>query len=136
VGESEQHIAFVAAIECWIQNKIIPQRQGIIFKDTSAATPAERSPVIFGYVPDIYYKSADGLLVVIGEAKTRSDLENTHTIAQFKSFLRYCQDYRPSMLVIAVPWDMVRLAKSMTHRIKRKIDAPDVEIVILEKLVD
>jgi hypothetical protein len=135
VGESEQHITFVAAIERWIQNIIIPKRQGIVFKDTSATNPAERSPVIFGYVPDIYFKSTDGCLVIVGEAKIRSDLENRHTVAQLEGFLRHCQAHESSMLVIAVPWDMVRLAKSMTHRIKRKVNGPDVEIVILEKLV-
>ena len=78
MGETSKHIDFVYLLKKVVENdKRIDH--GLVYIDT----PESRNncpPIINGYKPDLYYEF-DGILI-IGEAKTKNDLNNKHTKSQ------------------------------------------------------
>ena len=43
-----------------------------------------------GFVPDLYYNH--NKLTIIGEAKTEEDLERSHSIEQYKSYIKHLKN--------------------------------------------
>ena len=72
--------------------------------------------------------------VIIGEAKSMKDLENSHTEAQVTAFLRRCGRVEGSALILAVPWPVERLAKALLTNFSAKEGSPDVETVVLSEM--
>ena len=68
-------------------------------------------------MPDAYVLLNEQGRVAIGEAKTMNDLENPHTEAQVKAFLKRCAVAEGSTLVLIVPWPIERLARSILRHI-------------------
>ena len=54
--------------------------------------PGDPIPLINGYRPDIY-GTVDGALL-IAEAKTNTDLDSNHTLAQIISFISYLEQLK------------------------------------------
>lgn len=64
-----------------------------------------------GMIPDFYYENSG--YMIIGEAKTRDDIDNPHTEKQFESYLRRAKsaeelDELTPRIIYAVPNDLVR----------------------------
>ena len=56
-----------------------------------------------GFRPDVYYCYEN--MLIIGEAKTSSDIERLHSREQYKSYIRKCSLYPgEAILIVAVPW--------------------------------
>ena len=69
--------------------------------------------------------------VIIGEAKSLNDLENSHTEAQLTAFLRRCSTADGSTLILAVPWPIETLARSLLAILRAREALSHVEIVVL-----
>lgn len=85
-----------------------------------------------GFVPDLYYKY--GNMIIIGEAKTDSDLDREHSILQFKSYINYMKNYNSTgyncVFIIAVPWEASIAASRI---IKRIIGDEDIDLIVLNE---
>lgn len=134
MAESEYHIRLVEALAGWISGEFLKGDTGCLFVD-SPSSPAEcKPPNINGFIPDVYIPYDFAKVLVIGEAKTSGDLETSHTQKQIEVFLTKCAYYEGSTFVLAVPWDMVRLAVATVNEVKALVGAVRVRTVVLEKL--
>ena len=72
--------------------------------------------------------------VVIGEAKSMRDLENSHTEAQVTAFLKRCGMAEGSAFILAVPWPIERLARALLTKFPVREGLPKVETVVLSEM--
>lgn len=72
-----------------------------------------------GFRPDVMYQY--GNMMIIGEAKTGSDVEREHSIMQYESYMRKCSLFNgDAIFVVAVPWIEYATVYNITKKIKRK----------------
>ena len=102
--------------------------------DSIGSQSSNRPPHIDGYVPDAYVMLDDQGRVVIGEAKSMGDLENSHTEAQVIAFLQRCGMVEGSTFVLAVPWPIERLAGALLTNFRIRQGLTQVEIVVLSEV--
>lgn len=101
MGETAKHINLVYLLEKNVirDNDI---NSSLIFLDT----PESRNdcpPIINGYKPDLYYQFEN--VMIIGEAKTKNDLDNIHTKKQIETYILMCSNFKgESIFYLAVPW--------------------------------
>ena len=132
--ESASHAKLVESMRKWIVDNRFDGDSGHVLVDNAEATAASKPPKAHGFIPDLYAKHRPGVGVIIGEAKTARDLENPHTEAQIRGFLRTCAEETNSLFVLAVPWHMERFARSLVRSIQRRDNTCGVETMVLEKL--
>lgn len=96
--------------------------------------PQKKPPKLYEFVPDIFVSNTDRYAFLIGEAKTATDIDNNHTIEQLTAFLKKCSESNNSLLVMAVPWHVVRLAKSVIMHCKKKASLEVIETRVIERL--
>ena len=129
MGESAEHIKLVYLLEKNVlkDNKNI--NSSLIFIDT----PESRNncpPTINGYKPDLYYQFEKFL--IIGEAKTRNDLDNIHTRKQIETYILMCSNFEGnSLFYLAVPWKDSNFAYNTVKKIMKDLGAS-----IIFKVVD
>lgn len=128
MGESYNHVELVRQIIEWVR---CHDAHSIIFADSSIEIAAQKPPKIGGHIPDVYARTNNLQNIIIGEAKTRKDLENEHTMSQFKAFLNYCSVYPEARLVLAIPWDMRIFVHNLFNRLCRetRLSVKSVEIL-------
>jgi len=129
MGESADHIDLVNKIINYI-NRSHPG--SLILSDSLACSAiSSRTSIINGYIPDVM--AFDGQMdgIFMGEAKTRNDLERKHTEEQIKTFLTYCNE-RNITLIVAVPWDMRRLAVALIKRWRGDISLPHDNTIVID----
>ena len=85
-----------------------------------------------GFVPDLYYKYDNK--IILGEAKTDSDLDREHSILQFNSYINYLKKYSnldyDCIFIIAVPWEASIAASRI---IKRIINEEKINLIVLNE---
>lgn len=128
MGESINHVRLVQKIIERV-NSIDPQ--AVIFADTSIYEATSRPPNIGGHVPDVYARINALQKTIIGEAKTRKDLENEHTMSQYRAYLSFCCANPETRLILAVPWEMSRFVHNLfnRHRIEMQLPKESIEIL-------
>ena len=85
-------------------------------------------------MPDAYVALNELGGVVIGEAKSLKDLENSHTTAQVTAFLRRCGMVEGSVFILAVPWPVERLARALLTSLQAKEGLSGVDAVVLSEI--
>ena len=128
IGESDHHIRLVDQLVKWIHDNLKIEVIDFVLKDSPASK--EKPPNINGYIPDVYATNNSRERIVIGEAKSSSDLESRNTKSQLDALVEYCCSRSNITIVLAVPWDKVRLAKSLLRNIKKKYNCQTDSIVI------
>ncbi len=69
-----------------------------------------------GFRPDVYFEYGD--VLIIGEAKTNLDVSRQHSINQYRSYLKTCQNYHgKALFIMTVPY----LSYAETNNIIKKI---------------
>lgn len=133
MSESSQHIRLVEALTEHIKDHYLSGDSGRICIDRPGNNAQNLPPLINGYRPDLFVNNMPSFSI-IGEAKTSWDIERPHTQEQLTAFMRYCSGQANTLLILAVPWDMVRLMKELIRNIKRKAGMNSVEPIVLERL--
>ena len=78
------------------------------------ATPGDSVPPIFGgHRPDLYAQLPDSAALIIGEAKTPSDIDNEHTRSQIRSFIAHLDHTPGSRLILATTGQGTNSAKTL-----------------------
>ena len=135
MGESASHIRLVEQMSAWILRNHLNDDHGYMLIDHPSSSPTARPPKIAGFVPDIYVPRARSHGIIIAEAKTARDLETRHTLNQIEAFLGRCTQAEEAILILAVPWDMVRLGEAIIRQIRKGLkDENRVTTKVLEKL--
>lgn len=94
----------------------------------------ERPPRIGGYTPDVYATDVPTTTTLIGEAKTRPDLENDHTRRQITAFLEHLALTPRAVFVLAVPLAAGATARRMVAQLREPWAEHDVRVVVLDQL--
>lgn len=123
----------MAMLHSYIADRFCEGRTERIYTDSVISESQTRSPSIGGYVPDAYLILNEQGGAVIGEAKSIGDLENSHTEAQVTAFLRRCGESEDSTFVLAVPWPVERLARTLLTNYQMREGLPHVETVVLSE---
>jgi hypothetical protein len=134
MAESLSHITLVTALAKWTAHRFFGGDHGCIFIDAPNIGPERKPRSINGFVPDLYAETANRRLI-IGEAKTRHDVETNHTKQQLEAFLIRCNQTPDSWLILAVPWYLTRCAGNLLQQIQKRIST-NVNTFVIEKLPD
>lgn len=122
--ESKSHRHLVNCIVEFIHQNYT---EGILFVDDGVSTSPEQN--YFGFRPDVTFISEE--ILVIGEAKTGSDLETKHSRKQIQSYFETTiENDARVVIVIAVPWSYKASATNMLINYRNKYNKR-VEIKII-----
>ena len=124
----------VAILHSYIVDRFCGGREERVLTDSVGKESSTRPPPIEGYVPDAYVMLNEQGRVVIGEAKSMRDLENSHTEAQVTAFLRRCGMVEGSAFILAVPWPIERLARALLTNLRVREGLSQVETVVLSEM--
>lgn len=132
--ESEEHSNLVTLLHSYISDRFCEGQGARVITDSIGSESRTRPPSIAGYVPDAYVMLDEPGRVVIGEAKSIGDLENSHTEAQISAFLERCARVEGSVFLLAVPWPIERLARALLTNFQVKEGLTHVEAIVLSEL--
>jgi len=129
MSESRNHIELVQIAYEYIKSMVPEDKYALIQIDSADSI---RPTTVDGRViPDVQFW--DGDLYIIGEAKTANDFEREHSRMQYEAYISECGKFHgKSILVVAVPWQLVMTAKNYFRR-RRKQLLLDFEIIILNE---
>lgn len=131
MGETQGHHALVERTYHYFLTRFPPDRGHAIFVDRPSTPRGEKPRTIFGFVPDLLGMDVPATFHAIGEAKTAGDLENDHTRAQLRAYLRHLR-LRGGVLVVTVPWTVAATARGMVAVAVTETGATMVETVVLD----
>ncbi len=128
--ESKAHIDLVNRVLIYVKERIPESSYELIHCDSNGRNSEVR--VMGNFVPDIYY--TDGDVLIIGEAKTLDDFERKHSRDQFDAYIKECQIFSgTSMLIVAVPWQLMITAKNYFKRLKQR-ESWSFDVVIINDM--
>jgi len=81
------------------------------------------------FIPDLRYCSND--LLLIGEAKTASDVDREHSKSQYVSYYEEALNFDgKAILLFSVPWQTKNTIKNMIRRIMKEFDK-QIEVYVI-----
>ena len=118
--ESDKHIMLVKILHESILS-FIPLNQSSILQIDSPST-SKPSSVFNGFVPDAYFDFDN--ITIIGEAKTDSDFQRKHSLAQYEAYMDTLDNEhsygKEVYLYIAVSWQICNHAYNFFKSLKKK----------------
>ncbi|XUY30433.1 hypothetical protein RMR21_025795 (plasmid) [Agrobacterium sp. rho-8.1] len=131
MGETAIHARLVDALLVYAEIELGQQTNLCLRNDAVRPVRGERPPRINGYVPDLYATDVPTTATLIGEAKTKTDLETDHTRVQIHAFLDYLSQTPNGIFVLSVPLSAAATARRLLLQLKVPfIDAQTRTIVI------
>lgn len=118
--ESETHAKLVQAIVSYAQQELGALADIAVREDAVRPVRGERPPRVEGFTPDVHATTIPTTRTLIGEAKTRVDLERDHSRMQISAFLRHLSHTSGGIFVLAVPL----VAGSTARRLLAELSAP------------
>ena len=134
MAESRTHRDLVAQLRYWIAMEFCDNDLGSVFVDDGDPETGPTPPRIDGYQPDVYCQVTGTDRVVVGEAKTETDLETERSMHQLLAFLKFCELRRNSCFVIAVPWYAERTATNTLGNLKSRHGLSNACVVVMPQL--
>lgn len=129
MAESKEHAALVDLIKLYVSGKYSHLDPCLFSMDNgdSANVPLQ---VGDGHRPDFMYEW-DGVLV-IGEAKTPFDLERRHSISQYRSYLRCCEQFEgEAYFILSTCWEYEATAKNLLKKIRKEVGALKTQVEVI-----
>ncbi len=118
--ESATHAGLVQAVIAFVPQELGALAEIAVREDAVRPTRGERPPRIGGFVPDVYATDVPTTRTVIGEAKTRADLETEHSRRQIAAFVHHLALTPGGVFVLAVPL----AAGATARRLLAELTAP------------
>jgi hypothetical protein len=134
MAESSIHTTLVKLLAKWITELLPSEDSSHMLVDALENPSQKKPPKLYEFVPDIFVPNVYYYTFIIGEAKIATDIDNKHTEEQLTAFLQKCSECNNALLVLAVPWHKVRLARSVIKYCKKKIGLDAVETEVIERL--
>lgn len=91
---------------------------------------ASAPPLLAGYRPDVYAVAHDTRQVLLGEAKTPSDIDNRHTRSQLAVYFEHLLHEAHGEVWIAVPLTSAGTALRVCRSVRSRLGATQVPLVI------
>ena len=90
----------------------------------------ELPPIIDGYRPDVYARQKHKFLLVIAEAKTDYDIDNSHTRAQVTSFINHLEQQKQGIFILVVTGSGAARAKTLLRfmRVELRVQNTRLEV--------
>ncbi|MBY2941838.1 hypothetical protein HFN97_20575 [Rhizobium laguerreae] len=134
MAESASHAGLVTALVAFAAAEFGGLSNICVRHDAVRPLRGERPPRINGYVPDLYAVDVPTTAVLVGEAKTRADLETAHTRIQLDAFLCFLAQTPNGVFVLSVPLTAGATARSMLLSSSRPYSAAQTRMVVLDGL--
>lgn len=132
--ESASHASLVAALVGFAESELGALASLAIRDDAVRPIRGERPPRVNGYVPDLYATDVPTTATLIGEAKTRADLETKHTREQITAFLVYLSQTPNGIFALSVPLTAAATARRMLSQLKAPFDDSGTRTFVLDGL--
>ncbi len=132
MGETAVHAGLVEALVAYAETELGLAANLSIRHDAVRPIRGERPPRINGYVPDLYATDVPTTATLIGEAKTRADLETEHTRAQVHAFLDYLSQTPNGIFVLSVPMSAAVTALRLLSQLKAPFQEADTRTVVID----
>ena len=101
-GESNMHRSLVRYVSRYVAEQHGSNGNLALYSDEDDEL-RQRPQRIGGHLPDVYAEDVPRTFVVLGEAKTTTDLETDRTKRQLSAFIRCLSLYDVSYFYLAVP---------------------------------
>lgn len=134
MSESSTHRCLVAALIRFVTTMYLHGEERAVLVDSATPGAFQRPPSINGCVPDVYVPRALGGRLIVGEAKTKNDLESRHTFAQLEALLSGCLSHDGGLFILAVPWDAIALARHLLRDLMTGLDVGTAEVKVLDPI--
>jgi hypothetical protein len=128
-GESARHRFLVERLLDTVEIRHQGVRSVVIFADHHRFG-SQLPPTIGDFTPDVLVTTVPATFRLIGEAKTRDDIETERSQRQLTAFLDHLSLHPPSSLWLAVPFDLAPRARVLI-RSMRRAEHKDVNVEIL-----
>jgi hypothetical protein len=133
--ESTQHLDLVRRLISYVNSNFSECRSLSIISDLPTTIGGERPPKIQGFAPDLFAIDVPATKTIIGEGKTRQDLETDHSRRQIGAFLYFLSRQPRGILIIAVPWQILGATQRMMRSLQSETEFHhSVEIIILDEI--
>ena len=132
MSESTQHLRLVRSILTYLEREFSGLAGFAVFDDTAEPSRGEKPPRINGHVPDVYAVDVPPCTTIIGEAKTRQDLETERSREQIATFLDYLSRRANGVFVLAVPLEVAATARGLVAAVSGGQEASTTRVVILD----
>ena len=133
--ESAIHADLVQAVILYAEQKFGGLVDVAVRNDAVHPVRGERPPRIEGYVPDVFVTDVPNTATLIGEAKTRRDLETDHSRRQIVAFLSYLSKTPRGIFVLSVPMVSGATARRLLSELNRPFVGAATQIVVLDQPV-
>ena len=129
--ESSLHMSLVDSLHNWA-NENYPDYLPV-WIDSPNFRNTMSQITINNYVPDFYARKKNlSSQVIVGEAKTPTDLDNRHSAEQISSFLKHCSLNQDSIFLLAIPWDYAACARNFIRYLKHINRLNDVQTLVVD----
>jgi hypothetical protein len=130
--ESATHADLVQDVIAFVERELGALADIAVREDAVRPLRGERPPRIGGFTPDVHATDVPTTRTVIGEAKTRADLETDHSRRQIAAFLRYLAQTPGSVFVLAVPLAAGATARRLLVELSAPIARETPRLVVLD----
>ncbi|RUW94395.1 hypothetical protein [Mesorhizobium sp. M7A.F.Ca.US.010.02.1.1] len=130
--ESATHASLVQAVIAYVEREFGDLADIAVREDAVRPLRGERPPRVEGYVPDVYATDVPTTTTIIGEAKTKRDLETEHSRRQISAFLSYLSNTPRGVFVLSVPWTAGAIARRLVAEINYPFKGAATRTVVLD----
>jgi hypothetical protein len=131
MSESSTHASLVLALIEFAALELGPLADLAVRDDSVRPMRGERPPRINGHVPDLYATNVPTTATLIGEAKTRADLETERSQGQIAAFLEYLAHTPGSIFVLGVPPSTVATGRRLVERLNAPFAVAGTRTVVI-----
>lgn len=135
MSESGHHRSLVLALTNEISIYHGRAFSPIIYCDVQDELINDLPPIIGGNRPDVFAHDIRTSMVIIGEAKTSNDIDNSHTLTQLDSFFAYLRNQPGAEFWMAVPWLSAGTAMRVCSHARKKSDALHIPIRVFAFMI-
>jgi hypothetical protein len=130
--ESATHAGLVQAVIEFAEYELGAIAEIAVRDDAVRSLRGERPPRIEGFTPDVHAVDVPTTRTLIGEAKTRADLETDHSRRQISAFLGYLAKTSGGLFVLAVPLTAGATARRLLRQLNAPFTAKPTRLIVLD----
>lgn len=129
MSQSEQHRHLVIQVVKALEARL-PLMSFIV--DVQQKPGGAVPPLIEGFRPDVYASEDSSHSIVIAEAKTDGDLNNTHTNKQIACFLNYLERKKNGFFVLSVNGCRADSARTLLRFVRQVTHVTNTAIAVFD----
>lgn len=133
MSESSTHASLVQALIAFAGRELGALADLAVREDGVRPLRGERPPRINGYVPDVFATDVPTTSTLVGEAKTRADLETDRSQGQISAFLAYLAQTPGGIFVLGVPPSAVATGRRLVERLNAPYAAAGTRTYVIDE---